>query len=268
MKHIKTKNVVNWTLVFMIVVGLASVLIIREAGATGGRDDPDVTAEAEADAQAEADASADSSSESSAQADASNGDQTINFTGPSEVKTTGRAYLSSGDATADCQKFGGVSSAWLGGALGLGINWTDKECRQLKVYDRLVDRGLLLVANKALCDTRTLRKLYGKGGGGQCAAELGNAYNASQGAQDDIRNQVAELRRLVRELSVTSSQAPQGAKTGETAGSVHNVPPQDAQDGRSTYAEYPSNPGNTADCKPCPDCSEQATRAFQACVAK
>ena len=273
----KTKNVSKWALIFMVLVAVASVAVIRAASATGnqnhtcqgghncnddgGNAEADANAEAWADANANADASADSSSDSSASADASNGDQTVNFNGPSELKTTGRAYQSSGDATADCQKFGGISSGWVGGALGLGINFTDKECRQLKVYDRLVDRGLLKVANATLCQTKTLRKLYGRDGAGQCQAELETAYTASQGAgSTEIQDEIADLRRMVRELSETSRQAP----------------PDSPGIGRP-YSEYDGAQGETAvlervtDCPPppdCPDCSEQATRAFEQCVAK
>ena len=279
------RKIDKWLLVFMVVVGLACVGVMRSAsadcGGGNGSDDPpahgcddgngggdngegggDSMAESDANAQADANADASAGSESDASADASTGDQTVNL---NQAKTTGRSYMSSGDATADCQKFGGISSGWVGGALGLGINFTDKECRLLKVYDRLVDRGLLLVANKALCDTRTLRKLYGKGGAGTCQAELTDSYQTSQ---DDVRDEVDDLRRMVRELSErsrTANTSSQGAESGETAEYGHNEPSQDAQDERSTLSEYQSTAEN---CEPCPDCEEQATRAFKACVAK
>lgn len=254
----KKKTFNKWLLVAMVAFGIGSVLVIRDAAATGDQDhtcqgghncndggDIDIDVDADATADAQADANADSSSDASAQADASNGDQTVNFNGPSELKTTGRAYTSSGDATADCQKFGGISSAWLGGALGLGLNFTDKECRQLKVYDRLVARGLVTVANATLCQTRTLRKLYGRDGQGQCVTALTDAYSASQGDQGDaIRDEMDDLRKMVRELSLTSRQA---------------APDSAYQDDACTESERVAA---------CPDCEEQATRAFKACVAK
>ena len=237
-------------LIALIVAAILAVMVVRDASATGSSHhnddvDVDVTVEADAQADANADASADSSSDSSAQADASNGDQTVNFNGPSELKTTGRAYQSSGDATADCQKFGGISSGWVGGALGLGVNFTDKECRQLQIYDRLVDRGLLTVANATLCQTRTLRKIYGRDGSGTCQTDLTDAYKASQGdATAEVRDEMDELRRMVQELSLTSRQATPADAYGDDA---------------CTESE------RVADC---PDCEEQATRAFQTCVTK
>ena len=261
----KKRTVNKLGLVALIVAAILAVMVVRESSATGRDNDDQRQEQDQGQEQSQDQDQGQEQSQDQTNDQSQANSQAIEFNGPSEVKTTGRAYQSSGDATADCQKFGGISSAWLGGALGLGINFTDKECRQLQVYDRLVDRGLIQVANATLCGTRTLRKLYGRDGAGQCQDELSAAYQASQDVQesefDALRRQVQEL----SELSRTANTASQGAKTGETANTGHNGPPQVAQDGRSTSKEYP---GTSETCGACPDCSEEATRAFQACVSK
>lgn len=244
-------------LIALIVAAILAVMVVRDASATN-RDDPDVDVDQRQ--EQEQDQSQDQS-QGQDQSQTTNQDQansqSLTLNGSNELKTTGRAYTSSGDATADCQKFGGISSGWLGGAFGLGINWTDKECRQLKVYDRLVDRGLIVVANKALCGTKTLRKLYGRDGAGTCQAELRTAYDASQGASE---SEIDELRRMVLELAESSRQAaPDSPENG-----IGNTE-YDRQDGEAAFV------GSVTDaetCPDCPDCSVEATRAFEQCVSK
>lgn len=254
----KQKTAFKYMFVALIAAAIASVFLVREASATGNshhNDDVDVDQE-QSQTQDQDQEQSQTQDQTNDQSQAN--DQTINFNGPDELKTTGRAYVSSGDATADCQKFGGISSGWVGHAVGLGINWTDKECRQLQIYDRLVDRGLIKVADATLCRTKTLRKVYGKGNAGQCETELETAYRASQGdGSVEVQDEIDDLRRMVQELSEKSRQATP-ASPGD------DVP----------YSRYEGEPGDTAvlerakDCAPCQDCEAEATRAFKACVTK
>ena len=252
----RQKTLIDLTLGGLVVVSIAIgfALYSEMAGATKPTDDQEQEQDQRQYQDQEQDQSQDQSQTTNQ--DQSNS-QAIEFNGPSQVKTTGRSFISSGDATADCQKFGGISSGWLGGALGLGVNWTDKECRQLQIYDRLVDRGLISVANMTLCGTKTLRKLYGKDGAGQCQSELATAYTSFQGAQGDVQAQVDELRQLVRDLSSQASQDDPGGGKGYTA--------YDDDQGGTVVLERVQD-GDS--CEPCPDCEAEATRAFKACVSK
>lgn len=246
-----------------VIVLVAIAFLASEATWATNRSDPDVEVDVDqrqdqdqGQEQGQDQEQGQSQSQTSDQAN----NQALTVNGSDELKTTGRAWVSSGDATADCQKFAGISTGWLGGALGLGVNFTDKDCRALQIYDRLVGQGEVDVANRLLCGTKALRKAYGKGKADVCELALNDAidgYQANQGAQEA---EIDRLRRQVRELSESSRQATPGSPGNGTGYSEY-----DRQDGETVALERVTD---AATCPDCPDCSEEATRAFKQCVAK
>lgn len=166
----KQKTSIDLTLGFFLVVGLLLFFIMVTS------DDANATWKDRQEQDQEQGQSQLQTQDQTARADASasasqtqGNEQSIAFNAP---KSTGRSFVSSGDATADCQKFAGLSSGWLGGALGLGLNFTDKDCRLLLIYDRLVVQGHATAANRVLCKTKAMGQVYGKNSGDACFTEL------------------------------------------------------------------------------------------------
>lgn len=236
----------------MIVAAVLAILVVREATATekpyqdhtcqGGHNCNDGGGDIDIDADLDVDVDSHSEADADAQADASasatNEGNTVTSSTHIDARTPGRSFIGGGDSTAPEQKVFAISGGWLTGSAGIRWDWTDKEARTLRIADDYEADGLIGIADDLRC---SLRRIYRNVGGSKtkCRAEVDQArQDAASASQVVPADEIAELRRMVRELSQASQRAA-----------------YDAQDAENC-------------AEPCPDCDEQATRAFQACVAK
>lgn len=97
------------------------------------------------------------SQSSSSSADNTGNQQNVQFNAPEDV---GNAFMSSGSSTSPCQKVRGLGSGWLGGALSLRWDATDKDCRRILIAERARLRGRDQFADHLICSTKSVENTF------------------------------------------------------------------------------------------------------------